>query len=748
MEKPFNSQVLVILYIMNNSSNIQETKGSAPRREPTELDLDKIVDQIQRHKDGYEKVKGKEICFFFGKTGSGKTTTINYLSGREMFFKTISTTNPFSKTWDEEVIECKDPIPGFTIGHQMKSETSVIHIYECSRSGLLYCDSPGLGDTGGIEVDIANAVGISNTLLNSSSVRIVFVMNGNDVGTDRGQVFKEFLQLITRFVRIDLHMNSLCVLFTKDSQVKTLIRSLNKLEEEEHIQEDPTLNKLVTYLIDYVEKNREIVLVDPLDPNKREEIINMIKNTNPIISNLETFDFPLSSIACSLLRERTKGLFSLALSSLSKKDLKTLEDCLSDLKLLAVEVRMDEISNLYAECLHKIEEAISNLSTEIKNNLEGQNFKSTNECMVYLRKTRSLQKVMDLNFDNLYDYFRAEINEKTEHLEKESKEEESYLVISSKLATLQKIHEHLSSYLLENNQEAFIRVKNLIKLRVEEQNRDIDGQIQQVQAGNFSEEQTNNLMKKLAVNLNLLSKIEHLSEFLPESYWNLYKEKTKTLANIILNSYTKFGQLISSENTSTELKTTYEIIKKIEETHELVLHIPREKYKYSEIFRTLEDKVNELRKRMETHAYECNYLLVSEDLSLLKAFLRIDIKFGMEFETKNLSHSVELIEKEIKTTQEEVWNKVHLEIFETSGSIEVYSSVNDKIKILQSAKNLEKELSDPGSISTFLSKLKDKFMGKVHKLSAEVSKALNENNFILSSHSIKNLKNLLILQYF
>jgi hypothetical protein len=45
-----------------------------------------------------------------------------------------------------------------------------------SDMNLVICDSPGFGDSAGVEVDIANGVGMINALYGATSVRIVVLL--------------------------------------------------------------------------------------------------------------------------------------------------------------------------------------------------------------------------------------------------------------------------------------------------------------------------------------------------------------------------------------------------------------------------------------------------------------------------------------------------------------------------------------------------------------------------------------------
>ena len=50
---------------------------------------------------------------------------------------------------------------------------------------LIICDSPGFGDSAGVEVDIANGVGMINALYGAQSVRVVVILPYESLIADR-----------------------------------------------------------------------------------------------------------------------------------------------------------------------------------------------------------------------------------------------------------------------------------------------------------------------------------------------------------------------------------------------------------------------------------------------------------------------------------------------------------------------------------------------------------------------------------
>ena len=80
---------------------------------------------------------------------------------------TISTKKLVCGEWEEvkqEVIEAEGELENCKIGHDQISETKAVNFITHQASGLTFADTPGFNDTGGAEMDISNAVGVSFTI--------------------------------------------------------------------------------------------------------------------------------------------------------------------------------------------------------------------------------------------------------------------------------------------------------------------------------------------------------------------------------------------------------------------------------------------------------------------------------------------------------------------------------------------------------------------------------------------------------
>jgi hypothetical protein len=76
-----------------------------------------------------------------------------------------------------------------------------------NKKNLVICDSPGFGDNAGVEVDIANGVGMINALYGASSVRVVVLLayealisnrmkGAIDIGEIISNLFHDFSQVL------------------------------------------------------------------------------------------------------------------------------------------------------------------------------------------------------------------------------------------------------------------------------------------------------------------------------------------------------------------------------------------------------------------------------------------------------------------------------------------------------------------------------------------------------------------------
>lgn len=179
-----------------------------------------IVDDVDRHVDvinlsalvdeGNNEIKslrGKHVVLVIGKTGVGKSSFIQLLNGA----KAVRVANGYQILEDDS-----NYLPDFKIGYQLSSQTKCIRSYKKIESKLTYCDMPGFKDSHSYNVDIATAVWIKSIAKASKSLRFVVMVNGATLEDDKGEPFRDLMEMFSKLVSNDPQkiMHSITFLFT------------------------------------------------------------------------------------------------------------------------------------------------------------------------------------------------------------------------------------------------------------------------------------------------------------------------------------------------------------------------------------------------------------------------------------------------------------------------------------------------------------------------------------------------------
>jgi energy-coupling factor transporter ATP-binding protein EcfA2 len=226
-------------YINNFQPSAEKSSGSiydyllAIKKELISIDVPDLSRLIAKTADVEEQISAKNILLFIGETGSGKTTTIKSLLGYKMGkrkFKGMSWVTIVEAVTDPKVLEmhsnpsCKS-VTRYVVAAKPKPEMKAGDVY--------LADTPGWGDTAGIEVQLANNFGVRQALRGCRTVVPVIVISKESWGLRglgiRGlaytvsSVFEDFEAIKTSVVIV---MNR----FTKEEMEQMEFKFANLIE--------------------------------------------------------------------------------------------------------------------------------------------------------------------------------------------------------------------------------------------------------------------------------------------------------------------------------------------------------------------------------------------------------------------------------------------------------------------------------------------------------------------------------------
>ena len=134
--------------------------------------------------------------------GVGKSTLIQGIAEKrihEIDHKTSFSGEVASK----KVYAADDALPQFEIGHDMKSKTSSINglLRSSGNTEVVYLDTPGVEDTGGVEMDIATASLLSQVAKRCKSLKFIIMIHCASLIEDRGGAIRSVIKFARSFVQ-------------------------------------------------------------------------------------------------------------------------------------------------------------------------------------------------------------------------------------------------------------------------------------------------------------------------------------------------------------------------------------------------------------------------------------------------------------------------------------------------------------------------------------------------------------------
>jgi GTPase SAR1 family protein len=253
-----------------------------------DLSYDKLQNKLNEHMTTYSVLlnssHNKDIVVFLGKTGSGKSTVINYLLGKELLVEEDG----------DLQLKYKMDLSAMRIGDGSDSET--MFPKSAMYKDLLLYDFPGFEDTRGLATDLLNALFIKDIIEKSKSVRFVFVAGKGEIEEGRGENLKKLIGIATDLIKGDIKDSS-CLVITKND-LKTTEELGERIRKK--CGQHPILNE-------WIKNDRLSFMSKPnakeIRQEDRELILKSIYKSSPVkVSDIDV-GIILKNIAYYKIRE-------------------------------------------------------------------------------------------------------------------------------------------------------------------------------------------------------------------------------------------------------------------------------------------------------------------------------------------------------------------------------------------------------------------------------------------------------------
>lgn len=132
------------------------------------VDIHALARHVSEHKDRATICTGEDVVLLMGRTGTGKSTTMNWCMGKTVVETVADEADEYAMT---VLAVDGEELAGCEIGQAGDSKTAFLQAYR-TESGLIMCDTPGFKDTGGSNIDLSGSIAIMKLMKICKSVRI------------------------------------------------------------------------------------------------------------------------------------------------------------------------------------------------------------------------------------------------------------------------------------------------------------------------------------------------------------------------------------------------------------------------------------------------------------------------------------------------------------------------------------------------------------------------------------------------
>jgi predicted GTPase len=199
--------------LINLNSNFNQLYSQDTNKNKDELSYENLRHELHKHfvthKVLLNSSQNKDIVVFLGKTGAGKSTLINYLSGKKLIFNN-----------DEIILKNSKDLEAMEIGIGEDSQTT--HPKSIQYDDLLLYDFPGFEDTRGLSVDLLTLNFVNSLLEKAKTVRLVFVAGEGEIEDVRGESLKKVIKIADDLIEEGMMRDLSSLVITKCNVSKTV----------------------------------------------------------------------------------------------------------------------------------------------------------------------------------------------------------------------------------------------------------------------------------------------------------------------------------------------------------------------------------------------------------------------------------------------------------------------------------------------------------------------------------------------
>ena len=376
------------------------------------LDIYEMSFLIQKANKAAALIKDQDIILLIGNTGAGKSTTIQFLAGSKMSKQRIEI-KP-GKFLDHVSGET-NTIPALKnviSSYLAKSETRYINPVQINLKDIggrddrtvIVCDTPGLGDTAGAEVDIANGIGIIEAIKECKSVRPVFLFSYLSLGNN-GEGIRELAHFLVNMVNnIEDNLCTFTFIFTKfPPEVNinaTLLNIRNAVMQNPNENSDVSFKAIIEDMLDKTETEDDAAPLDPIN-DKPIYIIKKIEKSRSIKNPKITFKFSITEESKLVINEQ-KRLHQLSIiKAIEREEYRLVKYKLNELIVLKDNLKDDHTGQIFKDCinafLNHVNDAYTSTKDLFNSFLDRKNCLSLKDVEKYRQKVDKFKELICLD---------------------------------------------------------------------------------------------------------------------------------------------------------------------------------------------------------------------------------------------------------------------------------------------------------------------------------------------------------------